>query len=359
MEDALHCTCDTWNKPLDNLEPSRGTRLESLVSQALKTYPTEVIYSFLEDPFAIVRGKAVEELESRGEQLTAEHLLAMGFSPPRETDLELDEDDLYSLGSELWLLVFQALRSLDTQALYPLLEDDAVLVRWKTIGALRIRGEIDTFERAQAMCHDPRDKMREIGVQILCQLGPPDSPLRAQSVPLLLELLVKDQSPSVRAAAATGFGFLEAFEQARNALVAAAKDGSAEVREAVAFGLGCDEDPLATTTLIELMEDGDEDVRECATWCIGTLREHDSTAIREALLRRLTDSNEEVRFEAFAGLAVRKDERILAQLIHDLETAPARSTLWESALLMLGRNREEPEPALGEVLNELKQLLIG
>jgi HEAT repeat protein len=341
---------------LDNLEANRGSKLESLLSQALKAYPTEAIYPFLEDPFAIVRIKAVEELLTREEQLTPEHQAAMSSNPARETDLTLDEDDLYSLGSELWLLVFQALKSWDTQTLYSLLEDAAAIVRWQAISALRTRGEVDTFGRACAMCFDPRNEMREIGAQILCQLGPSDAPLRAQSVPLLLELLVKDLSPSVRAAAAAGFGHLEAFEQARSALVAAAEDTSAEVREAVAFGLGCDQYPLATTTLLELMEDSDEDVRDIATWGVGTLRDEDSAAIREALFRRLTDSDDEVRLEAFAGLAVRKDKRIIAELIHELETIPDTSRLWESALLMLGG---KDEPSVSEVLTELRKLPIA
>jgi HEAT repeat protein len=280
----------------------------------------------------------------------------MSSNPARETDLTLDEDDLYSMGSDLWLLVFQALQSWDTQALYPLLEDEAAIVRWKAIAALRTRGEVDSFDRACAMCLDPRDEMREMGAQILCQLGPSDAPLRVQSVPFLLELLVKDPSPSVRAAAAFGFGHLETFEQARSALVTAAKDASAEVREAVAFGLGCDQDPLATTTLLELMEDSDGDVRDWATFGVGTLREEDNAAIREALFKQLTDSNEEVRLEAFAGLGARKDKRIILQLIHELETIPDESRLWESALLILGRKDEKPEPSVSEVLRELKKL---
>jgi HEAT repeat protein len=280
----------------------------------------------------------------------------MSSNPARETDLPLDEDDLYSLGLELWLLVFQALKSWDTQTLYPLLEDAVAIVRWQAIAALRTRGEVDTFDRARAMCFDPRNDMREIGAQILCQLGPSDAPLRARSVPLLLELLVKDLSPSVRAAAAAGFAHLKAFEQVRSALVAAAEDASAEVREAVAFCLGCDQDPLATTTLLALMEDSDEDLRDMATWGVGTLRDEDSAAIREALFRRLTDSDDEVRFEGFAGLAVRKDKRIRAELIDELETIPDTLRLWESALLTLGR---KDEPSVSEVLTELRKLPIA
>jgi HEAT repeat protein len=330
------------------------SKLETLIGQALKLWPTKTLYPLLEDPFAVV-----DELQIRGEQVNPPHDSITDFNPPREMDPTLDEDDLYAIGSDLWLLVFQALKSWDTIALYPLLEDEAAIVRCMVVDELRTRGEVDTFNRACSMCSDPREEIREQAAQILSQLGPSEAPapLRKQSVPFLLELLTRDPSPCVRSAAAAGFGHIAAHEEARRYLLEAAKDPSPEVRFSVAFALGGDHDPVATSALIELMDDSDEDVRDWATFGIGTLRDHDSPPIREALFKRITDSNEEACFEAYAGLAARKDQRILGQLIEELETHPETSRLLESALLMLGRQGEEPEPSVTGVLSELKKLL--
>jgi HEAT repeat protein len=156
-----------------------------------------------------------------------------------------------------------------------------------------------------------------------------------------------------------GLGNCDAYEEARGTLMEAAKDASPEIRFSAAFALAGDSGPAATSALIELMDDRDDDVRDWATFGIGTLRDHDSPAIREALFKRITDSNEEARLEAYAGLAARKDQRILARLIDELEKRPETSRLWESALLMLGRKDEEPEPSVDDVVSELKKLVPG
>jgi hypothetical protein len=42
-----------------------------------------------------------------------------------------------------------------------------------------------------------------------------------------------------------------------------------------------------------------------------------------------------------------------------MERHPEKSRLWESALLMLGRKDEKPEPSVDDVLSELKKLVPG
>jgi hypothetical protein len=104
------------------------------------------------------------------------------------------------------------------------LQADAAIVKWEVVSELRNRGEVATFARAHAMCSDPPDQIREQTAQILAQLGASEALLRDQSAPILLELLPKGPSPSVRAAAAARFGHFKAYEEARRALIEAAKD---------------------------------------------------------------------------------------------------------------------------------------
>lgn len=59
---------------------------------------------------------------------------------------------------------------------------------------------------------------------------------------------------------------------------------------------------------MELTQDTDEDVRDWATFGLGVFGQLDSPEIREALVTRLSDTNADVRAEALAGLAARKEK---------------------------------------------------
>jgi HEAT repeat protein len=70
------------------------------------------------------------------------------------------------------------------------------------------------------------------------------------------------------------------------------------------------------------MRDANEEVRGRATFGLGVLADLDSADIRDALLHRLSDSNEDVRNEAMAMLGKRRDRRVLPSLPAGLERPP-------------------------------------
>jgi HEAT repeat protein len=92
-----------------------------------------------------------------------------------------------------------------------------------------------------------------------------------------------------------------------------------EVRWAVAFALNRSQEPEATALLIELSADPDAEVRDWATFGLGTQRVDDSPELREALFARLTDEHRDTRCEALLGLARRGDERVVGPLQAELE----------------------------------------
>jgi len=99
-------------------------------------------------------------------------------------------------------------------------------------------------------------------------------------------------------------------------LVALAGHADRDVRHQAAMALpsceeGSDADLLACA-LIGLMGDPDEDVRDWATFGLGTQTGIDGPDVREALFSRLGDENIEVRDEALVGLARRHDRRMVA-----------------------------------------------
>ncbi|KAF3884776.1 MULTISPECIES: HEAT repeat domain-containing protein [Nostocales] len=112
----------------------------------------------------------------------------------------------------------------------------------------------------------------------------------------------------------------------------------------VVLGLSCQEDESAIQTLIELSADEDKDIRNWATFGLGSQIEIDTQEIRDALYRRILsevgedDTIAEIRGEALLGLAIRKDERVIEPLIGELESDRVGRLSVEAALA-IGDNR--------------------
>ena len=66
------------------------------------------------------------------------------------------------------------------------------------------------------------------------------------------------------------------------------------------------------------MCDDDPDVRDWATFGLGTQVATDSAEVRDALADRLADADEDVRREALVGLARRRDRRAVNTAMHVL-----------------------------------------
>jgi len=99
----------------------------------------------------------------------------------------------------------------------------------------------------------------------------------------------------------------------------------------VAYALGGRTDAISTATLIALSGDVDTDARDWATFALGALSDEDTLAIRDALLARLNDSDDDVREEAIAGLAQRRDERVVLPLLRELGLHEVGSLAIEAA----------------------------
>jgi hypothetical protein len=101
---------------------------------------------------------------------------------------------------------------------------------------------------------------------------------------------------------------------------------------------------LDTQTLLTLMRDEDADTRNWATFAIGTLREDEDTPeIRDALFAAIDDPHEDTRFEALAGLAIRRDRRIIARILDETEPEDKLllSHVWYVFLEMLHDLKDE------------------
>jgi HEAT repeat protein len=215
-------------------------------------------------------------------------------------------------------------------------EDDAP---WQAVSALRRIGSREVFNRAAEWCTSSDVLVRARGVDVLAQLGKtadhPSNTFPEHSYSIVSSVLKEERELLPLASAISALGHLD------NALgvplIARYRTHpSAEIRFRVACALGSfPNDPRSASTLLLLMEDVDEDVRDWATFGLGVLGDSDSTDVRDALIRRLGDPNDDVREEAIAGLGKRRDRRVLPSVLAALERPPVTVRIVEAAYQLL------------------------
>jgi HEAT repeat protein len=223
-------------------------------------------------------------------------------------------------------------------------EDDT---SWEAVSALRRAGTREIFDRAAEWCNSATPLLRARGADVLAQLGQttehPNNIFPEQSYLVVSTLLQREKEPLPLNAAIAAMGHI-GNPQAVPLLVKYIRDPSPKIRFTLAFALGCfPNDPGAVEALLVLMEDSDADVRDWATFGLGVLGNADSVEIRDALLRRVGDSDENAREEAMIGLSKRKDQRVLEPLIAILEQPDVPSRAIEAADLMLDTTDAEKE----------------
>lgn len=221
--------------------------------------------------------------------------------------------------------------------------------RWDHVAALHLQGTTEAFEAAAGLCRGGSVLERALGADILGQLGAGQEnprPFREESVPLLLELL-DDADETVIANAASALGHLDERTHIERLLELASHDDDG-VRYAVVQALLGNEDPRAVSALIGLSRDPDPEIRDWATFGLGSQIALDTPEIREALLARTTDEHDDARGEALAGLALRHDSRVLAPLREELLGDMV-------GVLAVQAAREMGSPELHEPLQELAE----
>ncbi len=189
---------------------------------------------------------------------------------------------------------------------------------WQPVAALQHRLP-QIIETIQNLSNNNDDKSRDTAATILGQgwVGTKFASDRAAGI--LLRMLVQEQSTSVLVSIIFALGHLP-DPRAVEPLVSLRSHVDAHVRYAIVSSLcGCAEEQ-AIAALIERSADEDRDVRNWATFGLGSQIDTDTPAIREALFARLKEEDDEIRGEALVGLARRGDTRMVAALLEELET---------------------------------------
>lgn len=189
--------------------------------------------------------------------------------------------------------------------------------RWQAVTVLQDRGDREVFDAAVQLCASPERRYRELGVDVLGQNVASTKTFHDESVVAMLRLLEYEHDSGVLHSLGYALGH-RGDPRCIEPLAALRTHPDADVRAGVVRGMLTHDDPLAVQTLIELSADTDSDVRNWATFGLGSQIDTDTSEIREALAHRLNDSDTETRGEAVVGLAVRHDERAVPAMLEDI-----------------------------------------
>ena len=204
----------------------------------------------------------------------------------------------------------------------------------------------EVFALIAPLAMDADTRLRSLVPEVLRFLGGRPQPLLAETVALFRQMLAKEKSADV--IASIGAAFVDLRDAAGAELMEPyAAHADQGVREVVVHALLTRPDERSVALWITMTSDAAPEVRNAATFALGSQIDADSEAIRDALVRRLSDPADEVRAEAILGLALRGDGRALAKLKAGL----ASDDLWPhyvDAAFHLA------SPDLCEVLHELE-----
>ncbi|WP_342379512.1 HEAT repeat domain-containing protein [Myxococcus stipitatus] len=235
---------------------------------------------------------------------------------------------------------------------------------WEAIWTLRRRATREVMDAAIQLLGDSSAKARGRGADVLGQLGAGRPVFSAERGDALLELLRRESEPRVLLSAGVALGHL-VEPRALSALIRLASHPSAEARCGAVHGLAVLDSPESVEALIQLSADEDRDVRDWATFALGTLREEcDTPQLRDALAARLGDEDWEIASEALVGLAIRQDPRAVEPVraalsgdrvtVYVLEAAAALGTPDFHPLLLALRDAGGPADGyFSKVLDEV------
>lgn len=230
---------------------------------------------------------------------------------------------------------------------------------WDAVRKLRQLGTREVFDVATQWCSSTDPLMRARGIDVLAQLGKtvehPTNSFPDESYSVVTNVLTGERDVRPLNSAIAALGHLD--DPRAVPLISQFRSyPNAEIRFAVACALGSfPNDPLSVETLLTLMADSDEDVRDWATFGVGVLGDADSSAVRDALVRALNDSNEDVREEALVALGKRQDKRGLTPLLMALRQPTVTDRVIEAAYTLLSLDSERKDWTSQDYANALNE----
>jgi HEAT repeat protein len=235
-------------------------------------------------------------------------------------------------------------------------DDDAP---WKAVHELRRIGSRGVFDKAAEWCGSSDPMVRARGLDVLAQIGRtadhpsnlfPDESFSVVSNTLSIGREVQPLDSAIAALGHIG-------DPAGIPLISQHQSHpDSNIRFSVACALGSfPDDPRSAECLLLLMKDTDEEVRDWATFGLGVQGNLDTAEIRDALFERMSDSNQDAREEAMAGLGKRRDQRVLAPLVAALTESAVSRPVIEAACSMLDMDEEREDWSTADYASALQE----
>jgi HEAT repeat protein len=229
---------------------------------------------------------------------------------------------------------------------------------WHAVHALQDIGSREVLETASDWCRSDEPLKRARGADVLAQLGKtadhPENNFPEESFSAVVAMAENEKHIQPHASAIQALGHI-GDPRAIPLLVRYSTHPESEIRFAVACAGGrfANEPPIVAT-LLELMRDSDEDVRDWATFGLGTLSEVDTPEIRDAFADLHNDSSSDVIDEALAALAQRRDQRALPLILERLRQPDVDELTLGSAGAMLGMQAGKQQMAPEDYISALQ-----
>ena len=196
---------------------------------------------------------------------------------------------------------------------------------WNNINELQNRPNQFVYDTAYKLAQSSDEKERIIGIYVLAQLGFDPRMYQQKTVDLYFDLLKNETSLKVLVALLSSIGHNNdrlSTKQINQLINFNLKNHHlSTIRYYVVMSLLSVKDDSAISTLIELSNDCFSNIRNWATFGLGSQIEIDNPTIKKSLWNRVNDIDEETKMEAIIGLSERKDEKIRKMILQELDYA--------------------------------------
>ena len=203
---------------------------------------------------------------------------------------------------------------------------------WDAVMVLHARGDGETVSRAREWltCDEPAKRI--VAADVLAQVAYGDE-LQAEPAALLLgRALETETDDEVIDSLIYALGHTPHLPSCER-LLQFQNHPSEDLRRALVYALPQYwENGAAIAALIHLSSDADDEVRDWATFGLGSQIDVNSVKIRQALIARLNDPDGETRYEAIVGLARRGDPAVIPAFLQEIELVPDGT--WQTRYLL-------------------------
>lgn len=200
---------------------------------------------------------------------------------------------------------------------------------WDAVAVLHGRFTRQLFDEVLPWTADADPALRSSAVTLLAQVHKSCPELKPHVGELFLRLCQTETDAAVKQSLAFALGHVRP-PGGLAPLLAFAQSEDADFRYAATHSLLGEDDPAAIRALIRLSADTDSDVRDWATFGLGSHTELDTPELREALWARTDDPDSDTRGEAIVGLALRRDERVVPVMERELAMLTGGSLVLEA-----------------------------